>query len=267
MTESKFFILKTISIITICFSLFFGIGCLEYKQKTATETSVVDATKQTYTLKLSNGYNTSAHYSMNEDLADRYLKHLNSCPIPLMVRTYEEYKDQYISKVVKKYKKYNSVDSFAASNVVGQHVGGFPVKGWPNYFIFIAARPNPHALMATYFHEMGHYKCNTGKCLHCKSDGKKSMSEHHAILNALESAIEYDFPEIMEALFVRYTGWFSDYKEYKEYADAVLKMQESDLWKTVKRYAKKHKITVPTYTMSKESKKPKVIRIYFKVAA
>lgn len=272
MTTTKYLILKTALTLIIGFWVFLSIGCWEYKQKTALKAPIVKHSPddKIYTLKLSNGYNTSACYAMTEKLADRYLKHLNSCPIPLMVRTYEEYKDQYISKVVKKYDKYNSVDEFAGSNVVGQHVAGWPVKGWSSYFIFIAARPSPHALMATYFHEMGHYDCNTNKCPHCKAHGHKHVTELHAIINGLECAIEYDFPEVMEALFTRYGGWLSDadtYRDYQEYGDAVLTIQKSDLWKTVKKYAKKHKMKVPTYKKPKESKKAKTIRIYLKFAA
>jgi hypothetical protein len=187
-----------------------------------------------------------------------------------MMRTYDEYKEQYISKMVKKYDKYDSINDFAGSNVVGQHVRGWPVDGWPSYFIFVATRPNPHEMMATYFHELGHYKCNMKKCWHCKVHGHKHISEHHALINELESAIEYNFPEVMEAIFIRYNNWLSDYesyKKYQEYGDAVLTIQDSDLWKKVKKYAKEHKVKVPTYKKPKDSKQSRIIRIHFNFAA
>jgi len=205
----------------------------------------------TYHLKLSNGYRTSNDYPLTEELADSYLAHLNSCPIPLKIRTYEEYKDQYLTKVVAKYDKYKKTSDFAGENVSGQHVRGFPVDGWPNYFLFLEARPNPHEVMGTYFHELGHYECNTMKCPYCISHGHKHVTELHAIVNELESTIEYNYPKVMKSSFDKYKGWLRQYDKHQEYADAVLQLQSSPFWDDVTSFSEKHGLDVPIFEKPK----------------
>jgi hypothetical protein len=138
-----------------------------------------------YSLVFGNEYKTSFSYPLTESVANRYMKHLNDCPISLKMLTFEEYKDQYVSKVVKKYDEYDEIKDFAGENVVGHFVGGWRIKGWPSLFIFVATTGNPHSVMSVYFHELGHYECNVNKCLHCVL-GNKTIPELHAILNELE---------------------------------------------------------------------------------
>lgn len=209
---------------------------------------IVGPPQETFRLSFGNGYKTSFNYYMTEEKADLYIKIFNESPITLKIRTYKEYQKQYISKIAKKYKK--DANTWAGENITGQYVYGLPVEGWPNRFIYIKTRPNPHKMMGTYLHELGHHECYTNKCTHCERHGHQHISEHHAILNEIEEIIKYNFPEVLEASFEKYNGWLNSYKNYKEnqeYADSVLTIQDSKLWDEVKKFSNKHSIKVPIF--------------------
>ena len=259
--DFKYLVYSRLLVFIIGSALFIGFiiyETIDYEtdDKTLQTPPKIESSQKIYTLKLSNGYNTSTAYMMTKDTSSLYIKILNNCPIPLKIHTYEEYEKQYLYKVVKKYSKFNNAQEFASKNVVGQHVRGWAVTGWPNYFLFVKARPNPHELMGTYFHEMGHYKCNTGKCSYCKSHGHKHIRELHAVINGLEEAMRYDLPEVVKSSFNKYEGWlgtWEDYKNHEKYGDAVLTIQSSELWTKIKTYSKEHNISVPIF------KKPQAI--------
>jgi hypothetical protein len=218
-------------------------------ESTQTEQPIVGPIQKTYCLTFSNGYKTSSDYYMTEERASLYVKLLNECPITLKIRTYKEYQKQYVSKVAKKYKK--NAEKFAGKNTTGHHVMGLPVEGWPNHFIWVRTRPNPHELMGTYFHELGHNKCHTKRCNH----NKDNLSEYHAIINEMKLSMKYDLPEVITSSFEKYEGWLDRldcYHTYQEYADAVLKMQDSKLWDKVKDFSNKHHLKVPTFKMPTE---------------
>lgn len=86
--------------------------------------------------------------------------------------------------------------------------------------------------MATYFHELGHYKCNTYQCEHCEKNDISNGGELHAIISELETAMEHNCTEVMKASFMKYKDWLCDWKGYQNcqiYADAVLTIQSSKL--------------------------------------
>ncbi len=254
-TEFKHILFSHLLVLIVGSAIFFGLASCD---PTSTPPTLET---QTYHLALSNGKNTSPAYPLTKELADKYIGHLNSCPVPLRVRTYEEYKKQYISKVVKKYPNIKKNDDFANKNVAGQHVKGYKIRGWPYHFIFIKSVDNPHSLMETYFHELGHYKCHNNKCSRCKALGQIQKTEHHALINALEASMKYDFPEVMESSLYQYQNWVNDYDDYEKYAGAVLDIQASPLWDKVKAYAKKHNLDIPTLKKEDKVEKKKTVKI------
>ena len=200
-------------------------------------------------------YDTSSDYPMTKEQASLYLKILDSCPIPLKIRTYEDYRQQFVSKIIKKYN--TNEEKFAGKYTVGQYIYGYKVKGWPNNFIFLMARPNPHEMMGTYFHELGHHKCKIKKC----RSKKKHMSEYHAIINELELSMQYDFCEVLKVTFKKFDCWIDGYPLHKKYAEGVLAIQQTELWDRVKKYASQHNINVPVYHKLKTTRKSNAVII------
>ncbi len=210
---------------------------------------------KSYTLKMSNGYETSIRFPLTKELSSMYLNILESCPISLQIHTYDDYVKKYVTEAADKYEM--TVNEFASKTASGQYVCGYKIEDWPNDFIFLKSRSNPHDLIATYFHELGHYKCNTYKCYHCEKHHMIDGGEHHAIMSELKLAMKFDFPKVMQSSFNKFERWlrsWKDYQRYQEYADAVLTLQSSKLWKKVRKYAKKNKIEVPTFLKPQEPK-------------
>lgn len=120
-------------------------------------------------------------------------------------------------------------------NILGMFLYNQKNKEWPRSFIFINNSLTPEQIIATYAHEIGHYKHKEKGCV-CMSGLFPIMSEEHAFLNELEVGWEYDDPEMLETA-VRIMGTYAVEKGTSStYKLAVFNVMQTELFKKTMAY-------------------------------
>ena len=200
----------------------------------------VSNSSQTYTyyLRTSKSHVTSRCYPLDLDIVTKYKNILNLCPINLYLMSFDKYYKTYLVKLAKVSSKKDTDGSphDYKRPIAGQHVYDGTIRGWPDNHIFVNAYDNPHKIMATYFHELGHNDCYKKRCKHCKDAGHKVEGELHAMIAELEKSMAHDLPDaLLEAIRVE-TSFVNNYDDHKKYADATLEIYEMPLWTEVVTY-------------------------------
>jgi len=144
-----------------------------------------------------------------------------------------------LNKLEKKYSLKDSngnVISYSKMSLGGHYVQGYKIKGWPNRHIFVKSYDNPHRIIGTYFHELGHYNCHSKRCERCKRKEFKVNSEYHAMINELEMSIEHDLTIALVFSVNELRTTVDHHKSHKRYAVAGLAIYESTVWNKVETY-------------------------------
>jgi len=199
--------------ILFLFFFFFLLGCSSDIQKP----EIITISPPAFSFLDIDPNNTDAEYISR---MEKYNHIITICPIPIYIIEQKEILVEFWTEVQLKP---------SSNGLLGMYVYGGKVEPWPSEFIFININLSPEEIMATFFHEYGHYTHRKNKCEGCNGFNLITK-EKHALLNELKMGWEYKDSYILESSFRNIANYIiSDYSII--YKLASLECTKEDIWK------------------------------------
>lgn len=123
----------------------------------------------------------------------------------------------------------------ASNNLAGSYHHNRYVKGWPTDFIFIKKISDPYAMMSTYFHELGHRRCDLLDCF-CYKQTDRAIRERHAFQNEIRMAIDKEDIFILATVLRILESRLKYSDDTDVYKIAAKTTQKSEIWKEAIEY-------------------------------
>ena len=157
----------------------------------------------------------------------KYDRIIGESPIPVFVVSLNEFAAEIFLKI----KIESEIKTVKEVNILGMYFYGQSISGWPNEFIFVNKWLTPEQIMATYFHELGHYLHRDSECLGCMLS--PIVRESHALLNELEMGWEYDVPYVLESSIRTMAVYAIDADAEPTYKAATFEVMKTTTWRKV----------------------------------
>ena len=213
----------------------------------------IKAYSPNYSIKI-----TDPNLTSPDRLASRYNEILCSSPIPVYVMPLSNFVSGFVSKITMKNNLFDDLLSpslifniepieiksppIVQTTLMGLYFKGRKIENWPSEFIYINPSRGPHEVIASFFHEIGHYECVQKRCF-CISMNTE-ISEYHAMVSQIDKSIKNKTPLALFYSYLDFHVYLRHPDQNDPYSKASKMLYNSEHWIRMERYFKYYGITL-----------------------